>query len=220
MAACGPDDGARHRYFQQLAAHGRDVLDRLPICAEIRSIAQTFAILQPAIEAIRPAELRALAALPRPQAGLDEGHAAGPVGMNSVGILADRLTILTCKSWYLRHRQRAPAEAELLVGQQIADVVWCLALVRPGPPGLLAKLGSPAVETRTESFVAAYFDLLAANLLMWETQELLYTRDMEAVPAEELRDYIRFFSQANLRRNKHIVDIERLYWATAPAAMG
>jgi hypothetical protein len=47
---------------------------------------------------------------------------------------------------------------------------------------------------------------------MWETQELLYVRNMESVAAEELRDYIRFFSQANMMRNAFITCCETLYW--------
>jgi hypothetical protein len=133
--------------------------------------------------------------------------------MNSIGILADRLTILICKEWYLRHRQDKPGAADQVAEIQIPDIVTCLALVRPGHAGLLDKVSSIRVDWPVASFDEAYYGLLAANLLMWETQEMLYTRDMGAVPAEELRDYIRFFSQANMMRNACISAGERLYWS-------
>jgi hypothetical protein len=71
------------------------------------------------------------------------------------------------------------------------------------------------VNATSTSFVGAYYGLLAANVLMWETQEMLYTRDMNAVDAEDLRDYIRFFSEANMMRNAYITASENLYWLGA-----
>jgi hypothetical protein len=208
------DDAALRQYFQALAEHGRALVGRLPIPPETQPIARTFATLQPAIAAARADCVRALQALPRP-APLARGADDPPIGMNGIGVLADRLTILICKEFYVRTRYRRPAQADAIHREQIADIVACLALARPGHASLLEKVSPIAVAAAFDSFVAAYYDLLGANLLMWETQELLYTRDMEAVPAEELRDYIRFFSQANMLRNRCIAESERLYWAGA-----
>ena len=209
-----PDAAAARDYFQALADQGRAVMDRLPIEAEIHPIARTFATLRPAIAARRAETSRAWRALPRP-ARLARRGDDPPVGMNSVGILADRLTILICKEWYVRHRYRDTARAEAIRAEHIADVVACLARAHPGHAALLAKVSPIGVDGACEDFVDAYYDLLGANVLMWETQELLYTRDMEAVPADELRDYIRFFSSANMLRNRRISECERLYWAGA-----
>jgi hypothetical protein len=206
------DHAALRRYFAALAEHGGALLGRLPIPPAIQPIAATFATLRPAIDAARAETVRTWQALPRPAP--PAGRAGDPpVGMNGVGILADRLTILICKAHYLRTRYRRPTQADTIEREQIADIVSCLALARPGHAALLEKVSPIAVATAFSGFAAACYDLLGANLLMWETQELLYTRDMEAVPAAELRDYIRFFSQANLLRNRCIAESERLYWA-------
>lgn len=198
-------------YFAGIARYSTDLLDRLPIPARIQPIAQTFATLKPVIDAWRPAEVARLDAMARP-APRRRSPDDPVAGMNTVGILADRLTILVCKEWYLRHRQRAPERADEIRREQIPDIVTCLSMVRPGHPRLLEKVGKLDVDTVATGFGDAYYGLLAANVLMWETQEMLYTRDMEAVTAEELRDYIRFFSQANMMRNAYITQAEILYW--------
>ncbi len=201
---------AAHGYFAALAGYSRDLMDRLPISPAIETLAATFARLRPALDEGRPAEVARLAALhrPTPQPGPD----AGPAGMNTIGILADRLTILVCKEWYLRHRQQRPAEAETVLQTHIPDIVASLAAARPGHAKLLEKVSALPTGTAAGSFAEAYYGILSANILMWETQEMLYTRDMDAVPAEEVRDYIRFFSQANMLRNACIAACETWFW--------
>jgi hypothetical protein len=197
-------------YFHAVTDYSRDLMDRLPISAAIEPIADTFARLKPALDNGLPAEVARLAKLGRPQP--DRNIAAVPAGMNTIGILADRLTILICKEWYLRHRQNRPAEADELCRTQTADIVAALAAARPGHAKLLEKVATIHSTVAASSFEEAYYGVLTANILMWETQEMLYTRDMESVPAEELRDYIRFFSQANMLRNAYIAQSETLYW--------
>jgi len=197
-------------YFASVAEYSRDLLDRLPISDSIEPIAKTFNRLKPALDWSKPEEvarLRALARMAPPCSSQSE-----PAGMNTIGILADRLTILICKEWFLRHRQGRPADAEAVRRTQIPDIVTVLAQARPGHARLLEKVSSIHSDATAESFEEAYYGLLSANILMWETQEMLYTRDMESVAAEELRDYIRFFSQANMLRNDFITSCETLYW--------
>jgi hypothetical protein len=199
-----------HAYFSGLADYSRGLLDRLPIAADIEPIERTFNRLQPAFDAWRPAEVMQLRDLARPVP-----HAAAdgaPAGMNSIGILADRLTILMCKEWYLRHRQLREADADEVARTQTADILTVLSQARPGRAKLLAKVSTINAAADAGSFEEAYYGLLSANILMWETQELLYVRNMESVAAEELRDYIRFFSQANMMRNAFITCCESLYW--------
>jgi len=117
-----------------------------------------------------------------------------------------------CKEWYVRNRQKRPADADE-VGRQIGDIVSALAAARPGHPKLLEKVSSRNLALEVASFEEAYYGLLEGNILLWETQEMLYLRDMESVPAEDLRDYIRFFSQANMQRNAYISYCEQVYWS-------
>lgn len=135
-----------------------------------------------------------------------------PPGMNTIGILADRLTILLVKEWCLRHKDGKVAVADDLFRQQTMEIITVLAGTTPGIATLLEKVSSHQTGEAASSWEQAYFGLLSADILMWETQEMLYKRNMDAVPAEELRDYIRFFSQANMQRNAHIRDCEKLYW--------
>jgi hypothetical protein len=159
---------------------------------------------------LKPAELAHLRTLVRPVP--EHPDETTPAGMNTIGILADRLTILVCKEWYLRHRERRPLDADVIGREQTTDIVTALSLVRPGRARLLEKVGAPPADATACDFEDAYFGLLAANILMWETQEMLYTGDMASVPATELRDYISFFSQANIMRNAFIIQCESLYW--------
>jgi hypothetical protein len=201
-------------YFGRLADYSRGLLDRLPIAADIEPIAATFNRLKPAFEAWRSREVMQLRDLARPlPVAVDDGT---PAGMNSIGILADRVTILMCKEWYLRHRQRRAAEADEVARTQTADIIAVLSQARPGQAKLLEKVSTISSHANAASFEEAYYGLLSANILMWETQELLYVRNMESIAAEELRDYIRFFSQANMMRNAFISQCETLYWRASP----
>ncbi|MBX9724337.1 MAG: hypothetical protein K2X81_23210, partial [Candidatus Obscuribacterales bacterium] len=89
------------RYFTALLGHSRDIVARLPLSAEPQPIGQCLPRLKSAVAAMEAAETERLAALPRPRPQAENGRARG---MNTVGILADRLTILVMKDWALRHR--------------------------------------------------------------------------------------------------------------------
>jgi uncharacterized sodium:solute symporter family permease YidK len=92
------------------------------------------------------------------------------------------------------------------------EIVAAIAGTSPGIATLLEKVSAIDTGAAAADWETAYFGLLSANVLMWETQEILYRRTMDAVPCEELRDYIRFFSRANMARNAYIRDCETLYW--------
>ena len=198
-----------HDYFSNIANQSRDLMNRLPIAREIEPLPETFGRLRPIFADLRADEVSRLQSVLRPPPRSTNGE---PAGMNTIGILADRLTILVCKEWYVRNRQKRPADADE-VGRQIGDIVSALAAARPGHPKLLEKVSSRNLALEVASFEEAYYGLLEGNILLWETQEMLYLRDMESVPAEDLRDYIRFFSQANMQRNAYISYCEQVYWS-------
>jgi hypothetical protein len=198
------------RYFSALGDYSLGLLDRLPIAAAIEPIEETFGRLKPALESRKPEELQRLVILARP--AVSRPFDDRPAGMNTIGILADRLTILVCKAWYLLHRQGNAAAAAEVRELQMPDIARALAWAVPGHATLLEKVSSNRSDAVAGSFDEAYYGLLTANVLMWETQEMLYVKDMESVPAEDLRQYIRFFSQANMMRNAYIAQCETLYW--------
>ncbi len=138
------------------------------------------------------------------------GHA---VGLNTVGMLLDRLSILAIKSWNLEQRAKSPQKARELRQTQVAELVEALADSRPGHSSINNKLTSHRTDVAAADFAQAVCNLVTTNLLLWEAQEILYNHDMSALPDDELRKYIQFFSRHNLKRN---VSIE----AQRPALLG
>lgn len=199
-------------YFVALSAQSRALLDRLPIPHEIQPLATIMTSLRPALEGEAAGVIAGFKALSRPRPPRPEGTPPLPPGMNTIGILADRLTILLVKEWCLRHKEGKVQMADDLFQRQTMEIIQVLAATTPGIATLLEKVSSIDTGDAASSWEQAYFGLLSANILMWETQEILYKRNMDALLGEELRDYIRFFSQANMQRNAHIRDCETLYW--------
>lgn len=199
-------------YFVALATESRRLMDRLPIPHDIQPLAVIMSTLHPALEREKQNVISHFSRLNRPPPQRSDGPPPMPPGMNTVGILADRLTILLVKEWCLRHKERKVDAANALFNQQTMEIITVLAGTTPGIATLLEKVSSHDTGATAGSWEDAYFGLLSANILMWETQEMLYKRNMDSVPAEEVRDYIRFFSQANMQRNAHIRDCEKLYW--------
>lgn len=199
-------------YFVALSAQSRALLDRLPIPHDIQPLATIMASLRPALEAEAAGVVQGFKTLSRPRPPVPGDAPRLAPGMNTVGILADRLTILLVKEWCLRHKEGRVAAADDLFRHQTMEIIQVLAGAAPGIATLLEKVSSIDTGDAAASWEQAYFGLLTANVLMWETQEILYRRSMDALAPEELRDYIRFFSQANMQRNAYIRDCETLYW--------
>jgi hypothetical protein len=135
------------------------------------------------------------------------------VGLNTVGMLLDRMSILAIKVWNLDHRAGKPNQAEHLRNTQVAELVEALAAARPGHSSINNKLTSHKTSIDNTDFASASYNLVTTNLLLWEAQEILYNHDIAVLPAEELRKYIQFFSKHNLSRNVSIEASDRLYWA-------
>ena len=203
-------DDAITRYFEALAGYSEALLDRLPIQRRPQAIGEVMGVLQPALEDARGRSVGELARLDRPSPPARE---TGPVGMNTIGILADRLTILCVKAWNLEHKLGDAAGAQALRRTHLKQIVDCMASCGPGEADLLKKVTGLTSDVDASSWEHAYYGLLASNILLWEAQEVLYLQDINIAPCEELRDYIRWFSYGNIDRNKCISACERLYWA-------
>jgi hypothetical protein len=196
-------------YFEALARYSEGLLDRLPIQLRPQGIGEVMGVLQPALQAAREGSVRELEALERPPPPARE---AGPVGMNTIGILADRLSILCVKAWNLEHKQRDPEAAQTLRRTHLRQIIDCMASCGPGEADLLKKVTGLTSDVDVASWEHAYYGLLASNVLLWEAQEVLYLQDINTASCEELRDYIRWFSYGNIDRNKCISACERRYW--------
>jgi len=208
-------------FFDELFDAARALISRFPLTTEPPTMDYISGVLEPAAEAARTSRPfrnpgKALAR-ERAQAATSENRA---VGLNTVGMLLDRLSILAIKSWNLEQRAKAPEKARALRQTQIAELVEALADSRPGHSSINNKLTSHRTDVDAADFAEACTNLVTTNLLLWEAQEILYNHDMSALPDDELRKYIQFFSRHNLKRNVSIEASDRLYWAGMRASLG
>jgi len=199
-------------YFVSLCDASKAFLNELPIELEPQPLNYCLNRLAPAITSRRGTETERWCRLTRPKPDLAPGTPV-PTGLNTVGMLTDRLTILLIKEWCLRHKgTRDSTKADDLFRIQTTDMIEALALAQRGSSSLNAKITNIRGDASATTWEEAYFGLLGTNLILWESQEVLYIKDIGSLPAEELRDYIRWFSFGNIRRNEYIQLCDELYW--------
>ena len=200
-------------YWLAVVDYGNGLLDRLPLQAEPQPLDATLHKLAPLLQAMEGEEVVVLSALNKPPALPPQENVMG-VGLNSVGMLCDRLSILIIKEWCLCNKgAHSQAKAGALRREQTLDIVEALCQARPGNSAMNTKITSQPVEATAHSWPQAFYKLLGTNLLLWEAQEVLYIRDIGALPCEELRAYIAYFSSGNLRRNEFMQKCEEFYWS-------
>ena len=203
---------ALQEYFEQLARESLGFLDSLPIELTPQPLAYALEALAPAVEAMKPKGLRQLREIVRPPAPNSEIKRVG-IGLNTVGMLTDRFTILLIKEWSLRHKGNAsPAKADALAQTQTRDIIAALSRAQPGTSSLNSKITTLKSAAAAVDWAEAFWGLLTTNLLMWESQEMLYIRDISTAPYDELRAYIAWFSRSNIQRNDYIELVEKRYW--------
>ena len=208
-------------FFDELFDAARALVSCFPLTTEPPTMDYISNVLEPAADAARASHPftnpgNALAR-ERAQAAAGTGQA---VGLNTMGMLLDRLSILAIKTWNLEHRAKAPQKARELRQTQVAELIEALAASRPGHSSINNKLTSHRTDVAARDFAEGCYNLVTTNLLLWEAQEILYNHDMSALPDDELRKYIQFFSRHNLKRNVSIEASDRLYWTGVRAALG
>jgi hypothetical protein len=206
---------ARARAFENIFQATSGIFDRLPIPREPQLMRYMSDVLQPAVEQAKPAAVAAYDAVLAGERLAGAGaEAAGDyaTGLNTVGLLCDRMSILTIKYWKLKHHYGKPEAANELYRTQIREMIEALALARRGFSSINNKVTNRNVSATADSFTEAFYGLQTTNLLIWESQEVLYTRDIMVLPAKELRAYIDYFSKANLIRNAYMESGDALFW--------
>lgn len=135
-------------------------------------------------------------------------------GMNSPGILWDRLTILLCKKFFTApnspHFNCQLHSNKVDIDSELDSVLKALHIAKPAKNILLAKEATER-QSRASSIGTALWELQGSNLAMWINQDLLYTVNVDEVDSSRLREYIKFFSIANKTRNTAIEHIELIY---------
>lgn len=212
----------KFQYFETLFSTSLRLVDRVPLTAEAPLMGYITGTLEPAVVPLRE---EGMFAEPLPGMFSTDDAAAAPIdprqegaaGLNTMGMLLDRLSILAIKHWNLVNRARAPDKAAQLAETQVVEIVSALAFARRGSSSINNKMTNRSVAAGADSFAAAYAGLLTTNLLLWEAQEILYNHDILALPGEELRAYIDFFSRGNLSRNMFIQSSDGLFWEAGAA---
>ena len=211
------------RFFEQLFVRARAVVAGFPLTLQPAQMDYISGVLEPAVDQARPSSPfenpPVEVAQARRTAGAFDVSQGRAVGLNTVGMLLDRMSILSIKAWNLEHRAKAPEKAEHLARTQVAELVAALADARPGHSSINNKLTSHRTDIAAPDFAAACYNLVTTNLLLWEAQEILYNHDISVLPSEELRKYIHFFSKHNLARNVSIEASDSLYWAALQAEL-
>ena len=199
-------------YFLRLADYSRGFVDRMGTKEGMLPLDRILGEMKSAIEAETAAETARLGAIPCETAS----RMAQPeraAGLNTAGLLADRLTILIIKEARLRSSVRKDDVAlGAITNVEIPGICQALAQAEPGHGAPVGKVSTIRVDVGAKTWAEAYYGLLGANLLLWEAQEVLYTRDILSLPSEELRSYIRWFSVGNMTRNEYIMLCDRLIW--------
>ena len=208
-------DEAAQAFFHQVFVSALEVIAALPLTIEPPPMAYVTGVLEPAIEAARSrspfGEMPEEPALERRAAfAVATEEQRRTIGLNTIGMLLDRLSILAIKHWNLENRAKNAATAATLVTTQVEELVSCLARALPGHSSINNKMTSHVVETQADSFGKACYGLVTTNTMLWEAQEVLYNHDMAALPDSDLRAYIAFFSRGNQARNDYIQRSEQL----------
>lgn len=203
-------------YFDTLADISLELIGRLPLTAEPSPMAEIEGALSRRVEEERDsavAEIRARAPLASDTTREARRGRSGAAGLNTVGLLSDRLTILLIKLWYMTNIYEDPEGGADLRARNIAEIIAALGTAGPGYASMNTKVTTHTIEGDAASWEEAFYGLLMINLLLWESQEVLYRADITSLPETELRGYLRFFSRGNLTRNRYIELCEHHYWA-------
>lgn len=200
-------------YFQKLTSESYNLLDDLKLSSDITPLQELLPELSEQLANLKASTIVNYKNLNRPQYDRDKVQKNLGVGLNSVGMLADRLSILIIKEWCLRKKSNADlVKADELYRTHTMDIIHALANAKPGSSSMNTKITHHKSNVTANSWEEAFYGLLSTNILNWESQEILYIKDITNLPCEELRDYIAWFSFGNIQRNEYIQYCEELYW--------
>ena len=132
---------------------------------------------------------------------------ASHIGLNTIGMLTDRLSILVIKKYFSKDPSQHDATVE-----QIHDIESAMMSACKGSSSAFNKITNLRASNLPDNFTMAAMSLAATNLLLWLAQDVLYLRGADSLPNDELRAYITFFAEKNVLRNQLISIVDRLYW--------
>lgn len=200
-------------YFLELATYSKELFDILPIELQPEPLSYALGVLKPKIDELKSSELIKILSLRTDDKIATKGNTNTWQGLNSIGMLMDRFTILLIREWCLRNKQnKNKAKADSIFKEQTLDIIEAMSQAAPGSSSLNSKITNIKQSVAAKDWEEAFFGLLTINLILWESQEVLYIKDINQLPCEELRDYISWFSKGNIIRNEYIQLCEELFW--------
>jgi hypothetical protein len=204
----------KKEYFFNLASYARELLSELPIEKEPQPLKFALNILHPKINEIAESEIKKIKAiLPHNNTISAHGNTNKWQGLNSIGMLIDRFTILIIREWCLRNKSNGSgSKADEIFEQQTSDIIEAMTHAAPGSASLNSKITNIKSKITANSWEEAFYGILTINLILWEAQEVLYIKDIQAISTEEIRDYISWFSKGNIIRNEYIQLCEEYFW--------
>lgn len=204
----------KKKYFTRLREYSLQLFDSLPIEITPQPLEYSLNKLRPVIDELRQGELSKLVAL---RSGVDfhtenANENLGGQGLNTIGMLMDRFTILLIKEWCLKNKSNNFQKADEIFSTQTLDIIDAMVACKPGSSSMNTKITNIKTNTSANSWEDAFYGLLTINLILWESQEVLYIKDISVLPCEELRDYLKWFSWGNMIRNELIQLCEEYFW--------
>ena len=201
-----------NEYFLALAAYSKNLLNKLPIEKTPQPLNYAVGMLYEEIKNIKEEEVKQLIQLWPNVSTKQTKRKNTSIGLNTIGMLTDRFTILLIKEWCLRNKSNNIQKADELFNTQTMDIIESLANSIPGNSAINSKITNIQTDTKASTWEEAFFGMLTINLVLWESQEVLYIKDISLLPAEELRAYIHWFAHGNMERNVLIELCEKRYW--------
>ena len=198
-------------YFEKLADYSKNLLDSLPIEREVQPLDYAVNKLQNELKRRCPEESAKISQLWKSDI-CEMKSSSVPVGLNTLGSLIDRFTILIIKEWCFRNKKQDENKAQTLFDTQTREIIDALAHCAKGHSSINSKITNIKTELSVDTWESAFYNMLAINLVLWESQEVLYIKDISLLPSEELRDYIKWFAYGNMQRNVLMELTEKLYW--------
>ena len=205
----------KKEYLLKLADFAHNLFDRLPIELEPKPLKYALERLKPQIDLLWDAEVTQLKTLRNVSEKIAvPGNSNSWQGLNTIGMLMDRFTILLIREWSLTHKMhKNAAKAEQIRKEQTLDIIEAIMHAAPGSASLNSKITNIKTDVSANGWEEAFYGLLTINLILWESQEVLYIKDIGLLPAEELRDYIKWFGNGNIARNEYIQLCEQWFWS-------
>ncbi len=166
------------QYFLDLVTYSKDLLDKLPLEKTPQPLDYAVGMLYNEVKKLKDDEVEKLTRMWSDEIKLNRTESNHSIGLNTIGMLIDRFTILLIKEWCLRNKSNNPQKADELFKSQTMDIIHSLANAIPGNSAINSKITNIKTDTKANTWEEAFYGMLTINLVLWESQEVLYIKDI------------------------------------------